>query len=64
MFDDEEEVMIFPDVEVSDDGTGNGQIQLRSVRQKANNNHSVMTNFNPLTALDTYENNHFDTYLN
>lgn len=24
------------------------------------NNNSVMTNFNPLTALDTYENGNFD----
>lgn len=48
--------MMFPDIENSDDGASTKNIQLRGQRKITNNN-SVMTNFNPLTAMDTYENN-------
>ena len=32
-------------------------------RTKTNNNTSVMTNFNPMTALETYENSHMDQHF-
>jgi hypothetical protein len=57
--DEESNVMIFPDNEISDEMKNGNQIQLRGKKNTTSNN-SVMTNFNPLTALDTYENNNFD----
>ena len=53
-------IMNFPEME--ENGYNNDKQQALQIRDrvKNTNNTSVMTNFNPLTALDTYENNNFD----
>ena len=60
VYDEEGEVMLFPD-EQSEQINNSQQMQLRGKRKYTTNNNSVMTNFNPLTALDTYENNNSES---
>eukprot|EP00347_Sterkiella_histriomuscorum_P020750 403336615 len=57
---DEADVMMFPDIENSDDCNNISQIQLRGRGKHSANNNSVITNFNPLIALDTQDNPGFD----
>ena len=51
------------DVPVNIAGSHNSSIETPVDFEEGNhrtNNNSIMTNFNPMTALETYENNNFD----
>ena len=58
---DEAEVMMFPDIDNNEDPSSISQIQLRGrIGKHLTNNNSVITNFNPLVALDTQDNPNID----
>lgn len=58
--------MMFPEMDNSDDyntntNTNNNnqykQVQLKGPKKNIANSSSILTNYNPLTAMDSYENN-------
>lgn len=54
--------MMFPDIDNQEDPGNVSQVQLRGKTGKhLTNNNSVITNFNPLVALDTQDNPNIDT---
>lgn len=53
--------MQFPDIDNNEDHNNISQIQLRGrLGKHLTNNNSVITNFNPLVALDTQDNPNLD----